>query len=122
MFRHGQWVKFTLGDSPSILRDGQPEPLNRRAELLLGEVHRAGPAMVGLYQKAGKDALGVDHPAHVVPVESETGGNLRWLSGADGVLLAFPLESVAGLEAVTSREEIPVGRLAGAPADWQPQA
>lgn len=113
--RHGQWVKFI-----------PPETL-----AIPGEAFRlADGSVVGIYQchdqrQTGthRDAAGNETPVYTggperVVLQKATGDNIR----IDGqVAYVAYAEIAAAVVAVTDRNDLPPGRLATAPPDWQPK-
>lgn len=127
MFRSGQWVKFAAEPGARLLLLGERKIAELSTEELAtvcrGCAHAEDGKLVGIYQTAGRDpATGKQTPAHVACVKPDTGLNLRFLHEGAAVLVAFDPSSLSGLEAVTSRADVPSERLASAPEGWTPRA
>lgn len=147
--RNGQWVKFRIAEdapvlverSRQVLPPGMEEPPPGRSfeEVAIEERYTEGIALparwrglwdavqktpegfvVGVYQRAGKDSTGLVWPDHVVPVEAESGLNLRWIEDGNLRLLCLAADAVTDLEPVVSRAELPAQRAQHLPEDWRP--
>jgi hypothetical protein len=126
-FRNGQWVKFTPlavsvvnpGADPSILLE--PDLAN----FLIGKAHKSKDGkVVGIYKPASLQTQGVNGiadiqlPDSLYLVSKDKGENILW---GNGYPLSLNPTTVADLEPVTSRDDIPADRLASVPSDWQPR-
>ena len=123
--RTGQWVAFAITSKTEIPSIGLLDDHDLAKASMIG-AHKAGDSYVGVYERDGRDPVsGQATPAIVVPVMKLTGANIETpVRTAQGLKvlhrITFLADSVVGLAAVTSRDDIPAGRL---PDDlnWQPQ-
>lgn len=102
--RHGQWVLFTC-----------PAGLD-----LPGAHTTASGRHVGIYQRAGVDALGRKTPEQIVPVQPD-GKNVRVLQEGEAVIPLIAPEDVPDLEPLLDRADLPPGRAATYAPDWAPK-
>jgi hypothetical protein len=93
MFRHGQWVLFDGAD-------GLP------AEALAGAHRAAGGAVVGVYQRGGRDAAGGAAADAVYPVGPD-GHNLALPVGGEAVTLRLAPGACRNLRPCTAADDLP---------------